>query len=182
MGENMLAHGLASQLLAGLHMLKDCIDRCPEKDWNAHHNDHPFSQVVFHALFDCDYHLCDNDAEFKVQNFHRENRGSFGDYEELEDRIPKHLPERDFINRYYEHCREKAASVTETKTNADLIVPDADVRRNMTKMERYVNVIRHLQHHAAQLGLRLQFATGQEMDWIARGYEGRQAPTDQANE
>jgi hypothetical protein len=171
MGENMLAHGLASQLLAALSMLKDCIDRCPEKEWHERHDDHPFAQVVFHALIDCDYHLCDDDAEFKEQIFHRENRENFGDYEELEDRIPPHLQERDFINRYYAHCKEKAASAIETKTDADLIIPDADVRKNMTKLERYVNLIRHLQHHTAQLGLRLQFATGKEMDWIARGYE-----------
>lgn len=73
---------------------------------------------------------CDHDAEFKEQIFHKENRGNFGDYEELEDRIPKHLPERDFINRYYTHCRQKVASAIETKTRADLVLPDADVRRN----------------------------------------------------
>ena len=171
MGKNMLTHGLASQLLAGLYMLKDCIDRCPEKEWNEIHRDYPFSQVVFHTLFDCDYHLCDNDEDFKEQIFHRKNRESFDDYEELEDRIPQHLYERDFINRYYLHCREKVVSAIETKTYTDLTIPNADVRKNMTKLERYVNLIRHLQHHTAQLGLRLQLATGEEMDWIARGYE-----------
>jgi hypothetical protein len=170
MGKDMLAHGLASQLLAGLYMLKDCIDRCPEREWHEDHKDRPFVQVVFHALFDCDYHLCDNDAEFKEQIFHRENRASFGDYEELEDRIPAHLPERDFIDRYHAHCREKVVSTLRTKTSADLVIPNADVRRTMTKLERYVNLIRHLQHHTAQLGLRLQYATGKEMEWIARGY------------
>ena len=170
MGKSMLAHAIASQLLAGLSMLKDCIDRCPEKEWNERHKDYPFSQVVFHTLFDCDYHLCDNDAEFKDQIFHRNNRAAFGDYEELEDRMPPRLPERDFIDRYYEHCREKVVSVVEPKTGADLAVPNADVRRNMTRLERYVNLIRHMQHHTAQLGFRLQVVTGQEMAWIARGY------------
>jgi len=171
MAKSMIARGLASQLLAGLSMLKGCIDQCPEKEWHERHKDHPFSLVVFHALFDCDYHLCDDAAEFQEQPFHRNNRASFGDYEELDDRMLQQLPERDFINRYYGHCREKVVSVVETKTDADLTVPKADVRRNMTKLERYVNLIRHLQHHTAQLGLRLQFATGEEMDWIARGYE-----------
>lgn len=171
MGKNMLTHGLASQLLASLHMLKDCIDSCPETEWNEPHNDYPFSQVVFHALFDCDYNLCDTDGEFKEQVFHGKNRENFGSYEELEDRIPQRLYEREFINRYYEHCREKVASAVETKTNDDILVPNADVYRNMTKLERYVNCIRHLQHHAAQLGLRLQFVAGKEMDWIGRGYE-----------
>jgi hypothetical protein len=171
MEKSTLAHGLASQLLAALYMLKDCMDRCPEEEWNARQNDLPFTQVLFHALFDCDYHLCDSAEDFKEQAFHREYRESFGDYEELEDRLPQHLHERDFMNRYYEHCREKAISAIETKTHEDLIVPNSDVRTNMTKLERYVNLIRHMQHHAAQLGLRLQFATGKEMDWISRGHE-----------
>lgn len=106
------------------------------EEWNERHNDQPFSQVVFHALFDCDYHLCDDDAEFKEQIFPRANRAGFGDYEELEDRIPQHLQERDFINRYYAHCREKVASAIETKRKADLIIPNTDVRRNMTRLER----------------------------------------------
>lgn len=37
MKENILTHGLASQLLASLDMFKDGIDRCPEKEWNGHH-------------------------------------------------------------------------------------------------------------------------------------------------
>jgi hypothetical protein len=49
MGKNMLMHGLVSQLLAGLYMLKGCIDRCPEEEWNERHKDYPFSQVVFHT-------------------------------------------------------------------------------------------------------------------------------------
>jgi len=170
MRENMLVHGLTSQLLAALYMLKDCIDRCPEKEWNESHNDYPFSQVVFHALFDCDYHLCDTPEELKEQVFHKKNKQSFADYGELEEQIPLHLYERDFINQYYEYCRAKVTSVIEAKTYEELIIPNSDVRKNMTKLERYINTIRHTQHHAAQLGLRLQFITGKEMEWTSRGY------------
>ena len=152
-------------------MLRSCIDRCPKEEWNERHGDYPFSQVVFHTLFDCDYHLCDDEQDLKVQVFHKRHKEAFADYEELEDRIPRLLYERDFIDRYYEHCRVKVVSTIESKTDADLTIPNADVRKNMTRLERYVNLIRHTQHHTAQLGLRLQFATGKEMDWISRGYE-----------
>ena len=169
-GENMLAHGVASQLLAGLSTLKDCVDRCPEAEWNERHNDYPFCQVVFHTLFDCDYHLCGYHEHLQEQVFHHENRASFGDYEELEDFVAERLYHRDFMIRYHEHCQEKVVSVIQAKSDAELLIPESDVRRNMTKLERYVNVIRHTQHHAAQLGFRLQLITGKEMDWIARGY------------
>lgn len=170
-GKSIIAHGLASQLLAALGTLKDCIDRCPEREWNERHDDYPFSQVVFHTLSDCDYNLADDDEEFREQGFHRDNRRWFGDYEELEGLIPQRVYDRDFILRYYEHCHEKVVSVVESKTDADLTVPNSDIRKNMTRFERYVNTIRHVQHHAAQLGLRLQFVTGNEMEWISRAYE-----------
>jgi hypothetical protein len=170
MENNALTRGLASQLIAGLAMLKDCIDRCPEEEWNELHNDYPFSQVVFHTLFDCDYKLCENEAELKEQTFHRKHREDFADYEDLEDRTPRNVYRREFINRYYEHCRERVAAVIETRSNADLVVPNGDVFRNMTKLERYANIVRHVQHHTAQLGFRLQLLTEKEMDWISRGY------------
>ena len=59
----------------------------------------------------------------------------------------------------------------ESKSNENLLIKNSDIYKNMTKAERYVNAIRHIQHHAAQLGLRLQNMNGQEMNWISRGYE-----------
>ena len=172
MGKNMLSRCVASQMLAGLDMLKDCIDRCPENEWHERHQDYPFSQVVFHTLFDCDYHLSEREEEFMKQSFHKANRDDFGEYEELEERIPQHFPDRSFINQYFEHCKSKIVQTVEAIADTDLIIPNSDIRKNMTKLERYVNLIRHMQHHTAQLGLRLQFLTGIEMNWVSRGYEG----------
>lgn len=160
---------IISQLLAGLYMLKSCIDLCPENEWNEKHKDYPFSQVVFHTLFDCDYHLCDYEKEFKEQKFHIENLTIFDDYEELEDRIPTKVYEKIFITEYFEHCKIKVEAIIKDKTLEDMLEPKSDVRKNMTKIERYLNLIRHIQHHAAQLGLRLQSITGKEMDWVSRG-------------
>ena len=171
MEHNAVARRLASQLLAGLDMLKDCIDRCPAVEWNERHNDYPFSQVVFHTLSDCDYSLCQSAEEWNEQDFHRENWEFFPDYENIEDQILQSAYEREFVHRYYDHCRERVVEVIETQTRTDLEVPNADIYRNMTKLERYVNCIRHVQHHTAQLGLRLQYITGTEMEWISRGYE-----------
>lgn len=170
MSTNMITDGLANQLLAALYMLRDCIDRCPDDEWDERHDDYPFSQVVFHVLFDCDYHLCDSLTELMDQPFHKRNSESFADYEELnEDRIPERLYERDFIRLYYDHCRKRAKSVIRAKSTADLVIPNTDIERVMTRLERYVNAIRHMQHHVAQLGLRLQFLTGNEMNWVSSG-------------
>jgi hypothetical protein len=171
MNASPITRGLLSQLLASLDTLKDCIDRCPDSEWNESHKDYPFCQVAFHTLFDCDYHLSDRDEDFKAQSFHREHGGIFADYEGLEDFPPLRLYERVFIDKYYVHCRQKAIAIIEPKTIEELTAPQSDVRKNMTKLERYVNIARHTQHHAAQLALRLQGLTGVETEWISWQYE-----------
>ena len=158
-------------MIASLVMFKDCIDRCPQTQWNESHKDFPFSQVAFHTLFDCDYVFSENAEELKEQDFHRKNRNTFGEYEELEGKIAQRLYEHDFINAYYEYCKVKSISAISKKTLDEMMAPKSDVYKTMTKMERYMNAIRHVQHHTAQLGLRLQFITGIEMEWIGRGYE-----------
>ena len=171
MEKSMLKRGIASQMLAGLYMLKDCIDRCPEKEWDERHDDYHFSQVVFHILFDCDYILSDSEEEFGGQVFHKNNSDVFADYEELMDLKRQHLFDRNFINSYYEYCTKKVENSMQERNDADLTIPNMDIYKNMTKLERYINAIRHIQHHTAQLGLRLQFITGIEMDWTSRGYD-----------
>jgi hypothetical protein len=166
-----LSHALASQMLACIYTLKDCIDRCPPNEWHEKHNDYPFSQVVFHTLFDCDFCLCDDKEQLKKQDFHIKNSLIFADYEELEDKPKTHLYEINFINDYYAHCVHKIKEVIKSKTNDELLVQNSDIYKNMTKAERLINAIRHTQHHAAQLGLRLQYLSGTEMAWISRGYQ-----------
>ena len=82
-----------------------------------------------------------------------------------------HLYEREFIIRYFEHCIVKVENMAKVKTNDEMLIEKSDIYKNMTRLERYVNAIRHTQHHAAQLGLRLQFLSNNEMEWISRGYE-----------
>jgi hypothetical protein len=159
---------IKSQLIASVNMLKDCIDRCPGKEWNAKHNDYPFSQVVFHTLFDCDLNLSNDEKDLKAQIFHQENEKEFGDYEELEDKIRNSLYGKDFIKKYYEYCIKKIEQQIGRHTNDDLIVSNNDFYKTMTKLERYINCIRHTQHHVAQLGFRLQLLTKKEMDWIGK--------------
>jgi len=171
MEKSMLKRGIASQMLAGLTMLKDCIDRCPEKEWDEKQNDYPFSQILFHVLFDCDFNLSDSEQEFRGQGFHKNYPEVFADYQELMDLTKQHPFDRRFINSYYDFCMTKIKNSMRELNDGDLTVPNTDIYKNMTKLERYVNAIRHIQHHTAQLGLRLQFITGVEMEWISRGYE-----------
>ena len=168
MNENVLARGIQSQLLASLHALQDCIARCPENEWHGKHQDYPFSQIAFHTLFDCDLNLSADEADLKGQVFHVANLPEFGDYEELRDTIKDRRYDKKFIIAYHLHCLGKVGVIMDSITMDELLRPNADFYRSMTKAERYINCIRHTQHHAAQLGFRLQIITGKEMEWIGR--------------
>lgn len=166
-----LAEGILSQTLAGLETLRDCVERCPPGEWEGRHGDYPFCQVVFHALFDCDLVLSTGPEDLKGQAFHQSHRSLFGGYEELEGEPLALMPAKAELLAYLGHCAEKARAVLVAAGDEELLAPKADYYGTMTRCERSINGIRHLQHHAAQLGFRLQLLSGEEMPWVGRGDE-----------
>lgn len=161
--------GINRQLQAALSTLEYCINECPTEEWQEKHKDAPFSQVVFHTLFYCDFYLSGDEAEFKNQAFHRENMGTFDDYEELEYRAAVHLYEKEFVIKYLKYCREKIRLKLQNQTCIELNNPVRIGNKEMTGLELFIYVARHIQHHAAQLGLRIQYLTGKEMKWFSQG-------------
>ncbi len=158
------------QLLASLAGLQRCIDACPESEWQATHKDAPFSQVVFHALFYCDYYLSETDFEFRHQVFHLERPDIFQDYEELEYRPATHLYARQDIDRYLEHCRDKIEQVVASMGDNQWRARTPLNKQTKTRLELFIDLARHLQHHAAQLALRLQLMSGEEIPYISHGW------------
>jgi hypothetical protein len=158
------------QFEAALCTLSSCIDRCPEANWNARVANLAFCQVAFHTLFYTDYYLGPNEKSFREQPFHRDNPRFFRDYEEFEDRAQVLLYDRPAINSYLTHCRNKAAQAIAAETAESLVAPCGFARRNFSRAELYVYNIRHIQHHAAQLGLRLRLDTNVDIPWIGSGW------------
>jgi hypothetical protein len=152
---------IKKQSLAALMTLKQCIDNCPDKEWHESHKDAPFSQVIFHTLFYTDLYLSKDAEEFKKQLFHLNNKNIFRDYEELEYKKPEQIYTKEEIILYYDFCYKK---IIDYKEN-DLTMKSNF--GNITIYEKIIcGIIRHLQHHAAQLGLRIQQITGKELEWI----------------
>ena len=169
MAASTINESLVSQFNASLITLENCIDSCPPEEWNQSHGDYPFSQVVFHTLFYCDFYLSKNEEIFKTQEFHRNHKDTFADYEELEYRLPVRLYDKAFIKEYLEYCKEKIKVEVKNFRIEDLLNVREESIRKMSKLELYIYVIRHIQHHAAQLGLRIQFVIKKEMKWVSRG-------------
>lgn len=158
---------LSRQLKASLSTLDYAIAICPDAEWQEEHGDAPFSQVVFHGLFYADFYLGKDDLPFKDQAFHASHKDTFADYEELEDKKPIRLYEKAFCREYLAHCLAKAESMIEAETLESLAGASCIGFRQCSRMELYIYGERHIQHHAAQLGLRIQQITGQELKWFS---------------
>jgi hypothetical protein len=161
---------IANQFEAAFCTLNACIDRCPMPAWDARVANYKFCQVAFHTLFYADLHLGPNEESFPRQPFHRDHSDFFRDYEEFEDREPTLLYDKQSISNYMAHCRKKASDVIASETEESLVARAGFARRTFSRAELHVYNIRHIQHHAAQLSLRLRLDTLQHIPWIGSGW------------
>ncbi len=169
---------ITNQFDAALCTLSECIDRCPDAAWKSKIANYEFSQVAFHTLIFMDFYLGDGDGDgdgygdetFRRQPFHLDHEGCFGDYEEFEDRVPVTLYERPFIQSYLEHGRAKSSAVIAAATAESLSAQSPFSWLPFSRAEVHVHNIRHIQHHAAQLILRLRCDYQQDMPWFKSGW------------
>lgn len=161
---------IVSQFEASLCTLGHAVAYCPTTMWNERIARFPFCQVAFHTLFFTDYYLGPNAESFQRQPFHLANPTLFGDYEQLQDREPVELYDKLQIRTYLNVCRSKVAEVLAAETEESLSGRADFIRRNFSRAELHVYNIRHIQHHAAQLILRLRLNTDVDTPWIGAGW------------
>jgi hypothetical protein len=162
---------VASQFEASLCTLGHCVAKCPDAVWNTRVAKYPFCQVAFHTLFFADFYLGPDAESLRQQPFHLANPALFGDYEQLQDREPESLYERPQIRAYLEFCRHKATAAIAAETDETLCAPTKFARRNFSRAELHVYNIRHIQHHAAQMIMRLRLDTDVDIPWIGAGWK-----------
>lgn len=179
------------QFEAALSMLNACVDRCPETIWDARVANYRFCQVAFHTLFWTDFYLGQSEESFRRQPFHEwlrpdgalalevrtgegdpvfQNERLFGDYVEFEDRAPVRLYDKAAIRAYLDHCRTKASEVMGAETVDTLSAPSGLRSPDLSRAEVHVYNIRHIQHHAAQLSLRLRLDANGGIRWVGSGW------------
>ena len=157
---------ITSQYLAAFQTLEHCIDACPEEQWTGKVANHSFSRSAFHALFFADLYLGDSIQEMKVQPFHQENSQYFGDYEELQATTPTNTYEKGFVGNYLNFCQSKTTSVLGRETEATLKKQSDIPWQEISRGELHIYNIRHIQHHAAQLIMRLRLDTPIDIGWV----------------
>lgn len=163
---------LGNQLGAAIRTLAHAVERCPDSAWLAPVVNWKFCQVAFHTAFFADLYLGRGIDGLRGQPFHRSHADAFRDYEELEPRPPAHTYERTFIERYIEHCRVKSAAALAAETAETFAGPSGFEWLKITRAEVYPYNARHIQHHAAQLSLRLRSDHNVEVPWVRSGWPG----------
>ena len=164
-----------NQYHAALKTLDLCVDKCPDETWDAPIHELAFCQAIFHALFFTDLYLGHDIKSQKAQPFHEEHANVFRDYEELQPRKQELMYERPWIKLYIEHCRDKVTEIFASETEESLTADQIWWKRTSSRAESHIYTIRHAQHHAAQLILRLRLNHNVEMPWVNAGW--RQQPT-----
>ncbi len=158
---------IRQQFHAAIDMLGNAIVACPEAVWVGQGR-FAFWYLAYHTLFFLDVYLSPEGEEKFCPP------APF-DRSELEDEVVVRDPgySKAQLLGYLDHCRKKLdavmAAMTEDWTAASCPFP----YREMSNGELLLYNMRHVQHHAAQLNMRLRQATNSAPDWVSKGGKKR---------
>ncbi len=166
-----LRSSLKSQYHAGLAMLREAIERCPDDLWLARQQGNAFWQVAYHALFYTHLYLMPAVSAFRPWAGHQsENQNTDG----IAGR-PKPGSTLPLIPEPYSRAQALAygeicdGMVDGAVDALDLHSPDCGFPwYKVSKLEHQLVNLRHLQHHAAQLADRLRAAQDVGIRWVGR--------------
>jgi len=154
---------VASQFDATLDMLEECLRNCPAKQWNAKVAKYEFWHVAYHALYCTDLYTAKTEHAWAPhKRFHPKGR----------DELVGEYPSREFSKRellaYLKHTRALVHASLARETSRTLAGPSGFSWVPVTRAELAIYSMRHVQHHAGQLGALLRRAKV-KTKWKIRG-------------
>ncbi len=154
---------IRQQFHAAIDMLANAIKACPDSVWSGQGR-FAFWYLAFHVLFFLDLYLSSEDES----RFRPPPPFSLS---ELEDDVvvPEPAYSKAELLGYLEHCRKKLDTVMAGMTEAWIADPCPFPYRKMSNGELLLYNMRHVQHHAAQLNMRLRQTTDSAPDWVSKG-------------
>ncbi len=171
-----LRQALKEQYHAGLAMLVECVEKCPEDMWLAGEHPRTFWRIAWHAAYFTHNYVAQNEEAFNdsVADWPLTVRTALGvsDTQKAIDVEPFELPEgvtpltqwevRDYIGYV-------CGLIDATVGSLDLDSPETGFSwyPNMTKLSHELMNLRHLQGHVGQLS-ELLMARGIDINWVAK--------------
>ncbi|MQA89422.1 MAG: DUF664 domain-containing protein [Gemmatimonas sp.] len=161
---------LKSQYHAGLAMLRQTIDQCPEELWSDDEPVNAFWQVAYHALYFTHLYLQPDEAFFRPWPGHQPDvqheDGIAGTPDPASDLplIPRPYTKEQTL-AYWQFCDDM---VDDAVAALDLQRPTSGFSwYRVSKLEHQIINLRHLQHRLAQLADRLRSKEGVGTRWVA---------------
>ncbi len=149
-----------AQLGAAIDTLENCINTCPDEIWSDRTPRLEYWYACFHTLFWLDYYLTEDLSNFKPPE-------PFGMEEMDPDGV---LPDRVYskaeLLTYLNFGRDKAHHIIESLSYEQATRPIELRRATISFAELLLYVMRHLQHHAAQLNLILREKANIAPSWV----------------
>ena len=161
---------ISNQFEAALFTLHKCVEACPGDVWQAPVHNFKFSHVVFHTLLFTDFYLGKSEESFRAQQFHLDNVAFFNAYDELSYDSTETTPSKPEIEQYLSFCRNKMLAAIQVETDESLKGGTGFSQLTFSRAELYVYTIRHIQHHSAQLSLRLKREIKNGITWVKSGW------------
>lgn len=171
-----LRQALKEQYHAGLAMLAECVEKCPDDTWIEGEHPRPFWRIAWHAAYFTHNYLVQNAEAFNgsAADWPPAVRTALGvsDTQRAIDVEPYELPEgvapltRREVRHYIAHVR---GLIDATVDRLDLDSPETGFSwyPTMSKLSHELMNLRHLQGHVGQLS-ELLMAKGIDTDWVAR--------------
>lgn len=154
---------LKAQFTAAIDTLENAINACPESLWVDQTKFHQFWYIASHTLFWLDFYLSESPETFRPPE-------PFG-LEELDPSgvIPDPPHSKEQLLAYLQHGRKKCVEAINSMTPESGMKPYKVGRVNLSRAELHLYILRHVQHHAAQLNLILRLETNSAPGWVFRG-------------
>jgi hypothetical protein len=170
-----IRQALKEQYHAGLAMLTECVEKCPDENennlWLAGQHPRTFWRISFHAAFYTHLYLGQNEAAFAPWPGRKEaiHHGLWEQPAEVE---PYELPENAMVYSKAEMLAYIAfigGLVDTTVDNLDLDSEETGFSwyKNMTKLSHQLLNLRHLQGHVGQLS-ELLMAREIDINWVSK--------------
>jgi hypothetical protein len=160
-----LRQALKEQYHAGLAMLAECVEKCPEGIWLEGEHPRTFWRIAFHAAYFTHLYLGQNEEAFQPWPGRRE-----GIHPALwhEPGLPEgaQIYPRNEILDYIRFVDELVDPAVD-QLNLDADETGFSWYPNMSKLSHELMNLRHIQGHVGQLS-ELLMARGIDTDWVAR--------------
>lgn len=164
----LLKKMITGQFEAALGMLRDCIEACPDEQWDGLVAKYPFWQVAYHTLCYADLYLSpSNDGYTPRPELHPKGIAEF------EDEYPSRRFDRAELQAYLRICFGKLEEIMARETAESLGGSSGFSWLKFPRAEAHLYNIRHIQHHAGQLGVFVRRCSSVDLNWISTGRSRR---------